>query len=525
MSDLNIVNVFLKSLPSDTDLTNSIRSVNGAAYSYTEPKKTKEPSLIHASKPTASLIGISNEFLKEPDFLNIITGNKIIKNTTPYAMCYGGHQFGNWAGQLGDGRAINLTEIQHNNKVYTLQLKGAGPTPYSRSADGLAVLRSSIREYLCSEAMHHLGIPTTRALSIALTGDKVLRDILYNGNPAYEKGAIVCRVSPTFLRFGSYEIHTSKHDYNTLKSVVDYTIDNYFKNIDTKNKKGYLKFFEEVSNLTLEMIIHWQKVGFVHGVMNTDNMSILGLTIDYGPYGWLEAYDFGWTPNTTDSKNKRYRFGNQPNIGLWNLLQLANALYPLIEDAEALENILNTYNDKFHQKYETMMKSKLGIFNNNENDKILIKELEENLHLSETDMTIFFRNLSNFKKEHVFKDNNEFLNIVSSSFYYPSEIDGNILKKWRKWFMKYALRLNLQQESNIERKKLMDSVNPKYILRNYISQLVIDEANKGNYSLLEEIYTMLKKPYDEQPKYEKWFVKRPEWARNRVGCAMLSCSS
>jgi uncharacterized protein YdiU (UPF0061 family) len=192
-----------------------------------------------------------------------------------------------------------------SKKTYTLQLKGAGPTPYSRTADGLAVLRSSVREYLCSEAMHHLGVPTTRALSLAFSGDDVLRDVLYNGNPAYEKGAIVCRVSPTFLRFGSYEIHTSKQDHNTLKAIVDYTIDNFFKNIKTKNKEGYLQFFEEITNLTLEMIVHWQRVGFVHGVMNTDNMSVLGLTIDYGPYGWLEAYDFGWTPNTTDSNNKR----------------------------------------------------------------------------------------------------------------------------------------------------------------------------------------------------------------------------
>ncbi len=524
MNKLNTKSIFIKSLPSDSDITNSRRVVSGAAYSYVEPKRTKKPKLIHASEETAKIIGLTNKDIIKDDFINVFTGNKILDNTSPFAMCYGGHQFGHWAGQLGDGRAINLTEIEYQNNIYTLQLKGAGPTPYSRTADGLAVLRSSIREYLCSEAMYHLGLPTTRALSLALSGDNVLRDVMYNGNAQYEKGAIICRVSPTFLRFGSYEIHTSRQDYNTLKSVVDYTIENFYKEIKTKNKEGYLQFFQKVTNLTLNMIIEWQRVGFVHGVMNTDNMSILGLTIDYGPYGWLEGYDFEWTPNTTDKQNKRYRYGNQPNIGLWNLLQLANALYPLIEDAESLENILNSYNDIFHEKYEKMMKSKLGITDYCDNDKKLIKELEENLHLTETDMTIFFRNLSNFKKDCVFKDDN-FLNVVYQSFYKPEEISDEIINQWKKWFIKYAKRLNDTTQTDFERKKMMDSVNPKYVLRNYISQLAIEKADKGDYSLIDEIYRMLKNPYKEQPEFQKWFVKRPEWARNKVGCSMLSCSS
>jgi uncharacterized protein YdiU (UPF0061 family) len=522
---LNLKNTFVKELPSDTELSNSRRKVVGTAYSFVTPKKTKNPSLIHTSNEVANIIGLSLADLKSKEFLNVFTGNNVLDKTTPYAMCYGGHQFGHWAGQLGDGRAINLTEVEHENKKWTLQLKGAGETPYSRTADGLAVLRSSVREYLCSEAMFHLGVPTTRALSLALSGDEVLRDVLYDGHPEYEKGAIVCRVSPSFLRFGSYEIHTSQKDYNTLKTLVDYTISQHFSDIKTRDKKGYLAFFKSVTNQTLEMIIHWQRVGFVHGVMNTDNMSILGLTIDYGPYGWLEGYDLDWTPNTTDKQNKRYRFGNQPNIGLWNLLQLANALYPLIEDAKALEDILNTYNEKFHQEYEIMMKSKLGITINDATDKALIKELEAVLHLSETDMTLFYRNLSNVSKHTVITNDNTFLAPVMDSFYKTEEISGAILEPWRKWFESYINRLQKEHISDSERKLAMNAVNPKYVLRNYMAQLAIDAADKDDYSLIDELYTMLKLPYDEQEKYEKWFVKRPEWARNKVGCSMLSCSS
>jgi len=522
---LNISNPFTKELPSDPILENTRRQVSGACYSYVSPKKTKKPQLIHAANEVASELGITEEDTKSEEFLHLFTGNTILENTTPYAMCYGGHQFGNWAGQLGDGRAINLTEVEHENKTWALQLKGAGETPYSRTADGLAVLRSSVREYLCSEAMFHLGVPTTRALSLALSGDEVLRDVLYDGHPDYEKGAIVCRVSPTFLRFGSYEIHASRKDYNTLKTLVDYTITQHYPEITTRDKEGYLQFFKAITNSTLEMIVHWQRVGFVHGVMNTDNMSILGLTIDYGPYGWLEGYDFDWTPNTTDKQHKRYRFGNQPNIGLWNLLQLANALFSLIEDAVALEEILNGYNQDFHQKYLQMMKSKLGLIKENTTDRELIKELEANLHLSETDMTIFYRNLSNINKDHDITDDISFLAPVMDSFYNPVEITGTILERWRKWFTSYIQRLQEETISDQGRKIAMDKTNPKYVLRNYISQLAIDAADKEDYTLIDELYTLLKNPYDEQPEFNKWFVKRPEWARHKVGCSMLSCSS
>ncbi|MFY9241655.1 MAG: YdiU family protein [Polaribacter sp.] len=516
---LNLIETFTKELPADAVLENSRRPVEGAVFSYVKPKKTANPKVLHVSDEMIAELGISEEETKSDFFKNVFTGNEVYPNTKPFAMCYGGHQFGNWAGQLGDGRAINLFEIEHKNQNWKVQLKGAGETPYSRTADGLAVLRSSIREYLCSEAMFHLGIPTTRALSLSLSGDNVLRDVMYDGNPAYEKGAIVSRISPSFLRFGNFEIFAARNDIKNLKILADYTIKHHFSHIGKPSKESYINFFKEVSERTLEMIIHWQRVGFVHGVMNTDNMSILGLTIDYGPYGWLEGFDFGWTPNTTDRQNKRYRYGNQPNIGLWNLYKLANALYPIIEEVEPLEAILDQYKIDFQKKSLLMMKSKLGLFLEINNDSKLIQNLEDNLQLVETDMTIFFRNLSNITK------NEKDFEVIKEAFYDFENISEEVKNKWNLWFKNYSKRLQKEVFTPHQRKEKMDAVNPKYVLRNYMAQLAIDAADKGDYSLINELFQLLKKPYDEQLEYEKWFAKRPEWAKNKVGCSMLSCSS
>ena len=515
--NIQLTNFFTDQLPADPNLENTRREVLEAVYSFVRPIKTSNPTLLHVSDEIQQILGFSNEDIQSKEFLEFVTGNSVLKNSKPFAMCYAGHQFGNWAGQLGDGRAINLGEI----KDWAVQLKGSGPTPYSRTADGLAVLRSSVREYLCSEAMHHLGVPSTRALSLSLTGDQVLRDVMYNGNPAHEKGAIVSRVAKSFLRFGNFEIFSSRNDIKNLKILTDYTIKSHFSHLGKPSKEVYLQFFQEITNKTLEMIIHWQRVGFVHGVMNTDNMSILGLTIDYGPYGWLEGFDFGWTPNTTDKQHKRYRYGNQPTIGLWNLYQLANALYPLIEEAAPLEKILEGYKSNFEKKSQDMMRAKLGLTSDKETDINIIQSLENNLQATETDMTIFFRTLSSFKKEQPEKG----VELIQDAFYTPDTIKGNILNNWKQWFDDYAKRLEDETTSADERQKQMNKINPKYVLRNYMAQLAIDKADKGDVSLLEELYLMLKEPYLEQPKFEHWFAKRPEWARHKVGCSMLSCSS
>ncbi len=512
---LNISDSFNKELAADPKLENTRRQVSGAMFSFVLPFVPSDPKLVHTSLEVAELLGLSKEDIESEEFLSVFSGKKVLENTNSYAMCYAGHQFGNWAGQLGDGRAINLFEVLNKNKRWAVQLKGAGPTPYSRSADGLAVLRSSIREHLCSEAMFHLGVPTTRSLSLALSGDQVLRDVMYNGNAAYEQGAIVCRVAPSFIRFGNFEIFAAKGDVKNLKMLADYTIKYFYPEINSEENK-YVNFFQVVADKTLEMIIHWKRVGFVHGVMNTDNMSILGITIDYGPYGWLENYDPNWTPNTTDRENRRYRFGNQGQIALWNLLQLANALFQLVEDAKPLEDILHNFKEQYELKYTEMMLQKIGIYSVSDENKALVSELKVALESRETDMTIFFRNLSNVTSQNT---TNEAISIISDAFY-SLEKNYELLDNW---FVKYIKMIT--EENNPLRKQNMDAFNPKYVLRNYMATIAIDAAEAGDYTVINELYTLLQNPYSEQKQSEKWFSKRPDWAKNKVGSSMLSCSS
>jgi uncharacterized protein YdiU (UPF0061 family) len=522
---LTVNDTFNKELPSDPIETNISRQVEKSCFSFVTPKQPSNPTLVHVSKEVGGLIGLSAADLATHEFVETFSGKKIYNDTKPYAMCYGGHQFGHWAGQLGDGRAINLMEVLNQNQRWALQLKGAGATPYSRNADGLAVLRSSIREHLCSEAMFHLGVPSTRSLSLILSGDEVLRDVLYNGNSDYEKGAIVCRVAPSFIRFGNFQILASRQDEETLKQLTDYTIRHFYTEIDLNHSAAYIQFFNSVAQKTLEMVLHWQRVGFVHGVMNTDNMSILGLTIDYGPYGWLEGYDANWTPNTTDSSHKRYRYGNQPQIALWNVYQLANALYPLVKASEPFETILNQFKLDYETRYIEMMATKLGIEKVDESTIKLVKDLENVLQLTETDMTIFFRLLADLDKNISLSEMNVIPELLLPAFYDSQVLKGNILDAWKEWLMQYQLILQNSERSNAERKSKMNAVNPKYVLRNYMAQMAIDAADNGDYQLIEELYQLLKQPYSEQPAHEKWFAKRPDWARNKVGCSMLSCSS
>ena len=519
---LHIKDSFNKELPADPNKNNVPRQVLNACFSYVTPRVPSNPKLVHVSREMAESLGLSQQDLDSEEFLQVFSGAKVLANTAPYAMCYGGHQFGHWAGQLGDGRAINLAEVIHQGQRWALQLKGAGETPYSRSADGLAVLRSSIREHLCSEAMFHLGVPTTRSLSLCLSGDEVLRDVMYDGNPAYEKGAVVCRVSPSFIRFGNFQIFASRKDFENIKNLTGYTIRHFFPEIKITNKEGYIAFFNAVVDRTLEMVVHWQRVGFVHGVMNTDNLSILGLTIDYGPYGWLEGYDKNWTPNTTDRQQARYRFGNQPQIALWNLYQLANALYPLVETPEPFEKALEKFKNDYAIAFLKMMRSKLGLLSMLKSDQPLIGKLEDTLQLTETDMTIFFRLLSNINQTDTVVAAME---KIAPAFYLPSAVTGESKKSWENWMQSYIDRLGLETHTSEERIALMNKTNPKYVLRNYMAQLAIDAADKGDYSVIQELYELLKLPYAEQPDQEKWFVKRPEWARHKVGCSMLSCSS
>ena len=524
MINLRLADTFNQELPADQHLENNRRQVHKACFSYVTPRIPTNAKLLHVSREMMVDLGLTDKEVRSKDFVSLFSGAKVMTDSRPFAMCYGGHQFGTWAGQLGDGRAINLFEILHKDRRWALQLKGAGATPFSRRADGFAVLRSSIREHLCSEAMHHLGVPTTRSLSLMMTGDQVLRDMMYDGNARYEPGAVICRVAPSFIRFGNFQIHAARNEMRTLQALADYTMRHFFPQFSNGSKDGYLRFFREVADLTLEMIIHWQRVGFVHGVMNTDNMSILGLTIDYGPFGWLEGYDPNWTPNTTDSATRRYRFGHQPSVALWNLAQLANAIYPLILEEAPLKEVLDRFRTRFINEYLAMMRSKLGLISSRREDRNLIKDLESALTKVETDMTIFFRELSEIEKENHYSKRN-FLAKLNLAIYKPETLSNDTFDTWTSWFERYQERLKKESLTNEERKIRMNKVNPKYVLRNYMAQLAIDKAHKGDYQLIEELYQLLKKPYEDQPDLVKWYAKRPDWARNKVGCSMLSCSS
>ena len=364
MTDLRFDNRFVRELPADPEAGRHVRQVHGACYSRVEPTPVRAPTLLAWSPEVAALLGIDEADIRSQDFAEVFAGNALLPGMEPYAACYGGHQFGNWAGQLGDGRAITLGEaISPQGQRWELQLKGAGPTPYSRRADGRAVLRSSIREFLCSEAMHHLGVPTTRALSLVGTGEDVIRDMFYDGRARPEPGAVVCRVAPSFIRFGNFEIFASRGEEPLLARLIDFTIDRDFPELAGERDvvARRLRWFEEVVRRTAVLMAHWMRVGFVHGVMNTDNMSILGLTIDYGPYGWVDDYDPDWTPNTTDAQGRRYRFGTQPQVAYWNLNRLAQALSPLFADVQPLQAGLEAFQATLAACTRRDVAAKLGL--------------------------------------------------------------------------------------------------------------------------------------------------------------------
>lgn len=528
---LTFDNRFTGDLPADPIDLNRPRQVHHAAFSRVDPTPTSSPRLLAHSAEVLADLGLDPEAATTDEFLQVFSGNATLDAMEPYAACYGGHQFGNWAGQLGDGRAIALGEIVTDAGVrHTLQLKGAGPTPYSRTADGLAVLRSSVREFLCSEAMFHLGVPTTRALSLATTGDQVMRDMFYDGNPEWEHGAVVCRVAPSFIRFGNFELPMSRDDTELLRGLADHTIALHFPEIADGRISGftaddYVAWFGEVARRTADMIVHWQRVGFVHGVMNTDNMSIHGLTIDYGPYGWLEDYDPGWTPNTTDRQFKRYRYGAQPHIGRWNVTQLANAIYPLVGEVDPLQDALTGYVDVFNHDWPRMMAAKLGIAAFDETrDPDLIHALLEQLPSIETDMTLFFRGLASVPTD-VDASDDDRLAAVADADYDATQRTGDARDLLAAWLRDWAARVREEGRTHGDRAAAMNAVNPKFVLRNYLAQLAIDDANEGDPALINELLDVLRRPYDEQPGNDRFAEKRPEWARVRPGCSMLSCSS
>lgn len=532
-SSLKFNNRFTRELPGDPDLTNRRRPVRGACYSRVRPTPVTSPKLIGWSADMAMRLGLpAIPGSASQEIAEVLGGNVVVDGMDPFAMCYGGHQFGNWAGQLGDGRAINLGELRNEaGEYWTLQLKGAGPTPYSRTADGLAVLRSSVREFLCSEAMHWLGVPTTRALSLVTTGEFVVRDMFYDGNPQREPGAVVCRVAPSFTRFGNFQILTARSELEILQKLIDHTIVHDFHWNNPSSVEMRTRWFHEICRRTADMIVHWMRVGFVHGVMNTDNMSILGLTIDYGPYGWLENYDPDWTPNTTDAAGRRYAFAQQPQIALWNLIQLANALAPVFPGTEPLQAGIDLYTQHFNAEVSAMMNAKLGLPRETPEDlPDLSESLLEILSSIETDMTIFYRKLGVIRLENLHADASladwaATFDELGTSWYRREQASDSYRETLKKWLLEYRRTTQTLGISDSQRSAAMARVNPKYVLRNYLAQLAIDRAEQGDNGLIEELLMVLQHPYDEQPEKEHLAQKRPDWARHRAGCSMLSCSS
>ncbi|WP_066832226.1 protein adenylyltransferase SelO [Rufibacter ruber] len=507
---------FVETFPGDDSGNTRPRQTPGVLYSKALPTPVKSPSLLAWSESLAQELGVQKPVDQQE--VDILGGNKVTASMYPYAACYAGHQFGNWAGQLGDGRAITLGEWEApHGQTYELQLKGAGQTAYSRRADGRAVLRSSVREYLMSEAMHYLGVPTTRALSLVATGDQVMRDMFYNGNPAFESGAIVLRVAPSFLRFGSFEMPAARKEVENLRKLVDWTISRYYPHIQGEEK--VLPWFKEVVARTARLVVEWMRVGFVHGVMNTDNMSVLGLTIDYGPFSFLDNYDPNFTPNTTDLPGRRYAFGKQASIAYWNLGCLASAIAPLLPGTEELVATLETYSDLFYTEYYAMLGRKLGLDQVREEDTELLTQLEKMLATVQPDMTMFYQYLIELPAAQ--QEEPAIVAHFKDAFY--QELSGKERELLVDFINAYGRRRSANAISREESQELMRKANPRFILRNYLLHQAIQELEQGQDTLFLKLQEAIQDPYSHR--YDEFFAKRPDWATQQAGCSMLSCSS
>lgn len=468
-------------------------------YTFLQPTELPNPYLVAYSEKAAKLIGLDTSVFQKQSVVDIFTGNKILSSSKPLAAVYSGHQFGHWAGQLGDGRAILLGDIKTDQGSWEIQLKGSGLTPYSRRGDGRAVLRSSIREFLCSEAMFGLGIPTTRALCITGSDSPVYRETV-------ETASVVTRMSPTFIRFGSFEHWYYKQDLDNLKILADHVIDLFYPEFK-QDENPYKSLLSEVIKRTAELIAHWQSVGFMHGVMNTDNMSILGLTLDYGPFGFMEAFNQGYICNHSDDSG-RYAYTNQPYVGHWNCRALAQALLPLVGEVEEAQELLAAYIPVFRAKYDELIHQKLGLETKYPEEQKLIDDLLAIMQKSRVDFTLFFRNLSNLKIDD-FESNQSIRDLFIDRLAFDD------------WSVQYRRRLKLENSDDQKRKAAMDKVNPKYILRNYLAQIAIQKAEQGDFSEVNTLLKVLENPFDEQEEYNEYAKLPPDWASELD----ISCSS
>jgi len=468
------------------------------------PTPLPAPYLVASSAKAAALVGLDAEALAQDDFVAVFTGNQVPSRAKPLSAVYSGHQFGHWAGQLGDGRAILLGQLATPDGPMELQLKGAGMTPYSRMGDGRAVLRSSIREFLCSEAMAALGVPTTRALMVTGSNQGVARETM-------ETAAVVTRMAPSFVRFGSFEHWHYRNKPEELRILADYVIHNFYPEL-AGAANPYLALLEEVTRRTARMIAHWQAVGFMHGVMNTDNMSILGLTLDYGPFGFMEAFDVDHICNHTD-QGGRYSYANQVPVGHWNCYALANALLPLIKDTDAAQAALEVYVDAYGEQFEALMHAKLGLVTAQETDRALFDALFKLMQENHVDFTLFFRRLGGLRVDVTGADRAEADAPLRDLFLDRPGFDA--------WAVLYRERLRQEGSDDAVRSAAMNRVNPKYILRNYLAQVAIEKAQNGDFSEVARLLAVLERPFDEQPENDSYAALPPDWASHLE----VSCSS
>lgn len=465
---------------------------------------TGDAAVISINEDVFHLLEIDPQQAERDDFYQYITGIKKWPGTQPLAMRYSGHQFGHYVPQLGDGRAILLGQVRVNSgETYDMHVKGAGMTAYSRQGDGRAVLRSSIREYLCGEAMHGLGIPTTRSLCLIGSTEEVYRESI-------ESGAIIVRVAPSHVRFGSFELFFYRQEHDKLKPLADYVIEEHFPEL-TDAPDRYLDWLSEVIRRTAQLMAQWQSVGFAHGVMNTDNMSVLGLTLDYGPYGFLDTYNPDFICNDSDHMG-RYAFNCQPGIGLWNCSCFAQAILPLLHDepeagAMAAKELLEQYQVIFNKRFIQLMRDKLGLKTAHVVDHELINDLLGLMAKNNVDYTIFFRSLMGYKTG---GDQNAH---IRNQFIDRPAFDA--------WSQRYEKRLLDESSIDVERAKAMSRVNPRYVLRNYMAQTAIEQAGQGDYNEIERLLRLLKDPFRDDGADSHYADYPPDWA----GKLVVSCSS
>ncbi len=470
-------------------------------YTRLQPTPLPAPYLVAKSESAARLLGLDPQVMDSEEFIQAFSGNLALPGSEPLAAVYSGHQFGVWAGQLGDGRAILLGDLAGSDgSRLELQLKGAGRTPYSRGADGRAVLRSSIREFLCSEAMAALGIPTTRALCVTGSDQLVMRE-------SPETSAVATRISPSFVRFGSFEHWYYSQRHEQLQILADYVIADFYPELK-QQARPYHALLREVTRRSAELVAQWQAVGFMHGVMNTDNMSILGLTLDYGPFGFMEAFDANHICNHSDAQG-RYAYHMQPQITNWNCHALGQALLPLFPDGvDEVRDALSIFKSAYTEKLDALLHAKLGLATVQEGDGRLMDEMFALLQMNHADFTLFFRKLNALQVDHPEADQP-----LRDLFLDRAAFDA--------WAVKYRARLAGENSVDGERRARMDRVNPKYVLRNWLAQVAIEKAQQKDFSEIARLLAVLEKPFDEQAGNEHYAALPPDWAAHLE----VSCSS